>query len=254
MDKKQTVQQIADKILEKKSIYIDIVGSEQVFNSELEAYKMRLFNSLNDAEITVPIGVNIFLEVMQIGLSFAPAKEHIYLSRLKGTGKYLGYKVTIDGQIYQAQEAGAISHLSEPVIVTKEQDFKIVNTPDGKQLAVGDIVFDNQDNFKLANMKVGYVYIVYPNGERELSWITGKRLTELQAKSQNAYLYNDESFIQTKILLHALRKVRKTNSKLKTIQNETDEIIAQNMEHDEPIEQPNILPQEPENTGTDEPF
>lgn len=184
--------------------------------------------------ITLALGVNMFFEVIQMGLSFSVSKDHVYLSRLKGTGINLGYKITIDGKIFLAKQSGAISHLSEPVIVMKGEPFKIKNTEDGKQIVLGDIVFNEGSFFKIEDMQVGYVYIIYPSGDRELSWITGKRLLQLRGKSLNPNMYNDESFIQTKILLHALRKVNKTSNKMKEKESSDYAHLVELIDHEEP--------------------
>lgn len=246
----EILNKIREKIEGKRSIYIDIISkthdctdvrAEQIFNSEIETYIIRLHSALttpdkkgNYPQITVASGVNIFLETMQEGLSVSVSANHIYIARLKGSGLNLAMQITIDGEIYQAQRVGAIDHLSEPVIVMKNEDFKIANTPDGRQVAVGEITFDSVEKFKLDNMKVGYVYIIYPGGERELTWITGERLKELRAKSQTPGQYDDESMIQTKILAHAMRKVRKSKF-YKEIQAVNEEVMAQNIEHIDPI-------------------
>lgn len=245
------LDQIKEKIEGKESIYIDIISkahdctvtkAKQIFNAELETYIIRVYKVLNTPDkndvypqITVAIGVNIFLEAMQDGLSLSATSNHVYIARMKGSGINIAMQVTIDGKIYKAQKVGAIDHLSEPVIVMKDEDFKITNTADGRQLVVGDITFDTKEKFRIENMKVGYVYIIYHNGERELTWITGERLKELQGKSQNPTQYNDESMIQTKILAHALRKVRKSQF-YKEIEATKNEVMAQNIEYDPIIE------------------
>lgn len=207
----------------KKEIYVAVIQkehscdkeqAENIFTAELEMYCSRLNKYVSDpansnATLTDAQGVNIFLEVMQAGLSFSEESKHIYLSRLKGTGTAIGYQIQADGLIYQAQRAGSISHCSEPVIVQKGEQFTITNTPDGRHVANHTIHFDNRPPFTFENFLAGYVYVVYPNGARELSWITAARMAEHRAKSQKQANYNDESFIKTKIIKNALRKVRR---------------------------------------------
>jgi len=208
---------------QKKEIYVAVIQkehgcdkeqAENIFAAELEMYCSRLAKYVSDpsnsaATLTDAQGVNIFLEVMQAGLSFSEESKHIYLSRLKGTGTAIGYQIQADGLIYQAQRAGSISHCSEPVIVQRGEQFAIMNTPDGRQVANHSIFFDNRPPYKFDSMLAGYVYVVYPNGSRELSWITATRMAELRSKSQNPRMYDDESFIKTKIIKNALRKVRR---------------------------------------------
>lgn len=207
-------QQIYETII-AKSFAVTAPGATNIFEGELENFMTRLQNYLTDpknkeATITTAQGANIFLEVMQAGLSFSQIANHVYISRMKGTGTAVGYKVTVDGDIYQAQRSGAISHISEPVIVLNGEFFEIRQTHEGKQVANHTILFSGRPKFTLDLMQVGYVYVVYPNGDRELSWVSAERMKELRAKSPNQALYSDESFVQTKIIRHALRKVRKT--------------------------------------------
>lgn len=225
----QNVEQLHGQIMSRINIYEQIAQKSQkisedeakrIVTAELSNYMSRLKLYLSDPshlknggqapQITIESGVNIFLEVMQAGLSFSTIANHIYLSRMKGTGINVGYKVTADGEIYLAQRSGAIDHCSEPVLVWRGENFSIVNTPDGKQVAQHTMFFDGKPKFSLENMLAGYIYVVYPDGSRELSWMSSERLKELRAKSQSPGMYNDESFVQTKIIKHALRKVRKT--------------------------------------------
>src|SRR5690606_12694866 len=188
-------------------------AAKRVISGELEAYLNRLsvyLNANQGSNISLVQGCNIFLEVIQSGLSFSPIANHVYVSRLKGTGTSIGYKVTADGEIFQAQRSGAISHLSEPVLVVEGEQFSITVSPDGRHQAQHNISFNGRPKFSLDTFMVGYVYVIYPTGDRELHWISAERMKELRAKSQNPAMYNDESFVQTKVIKHALRKVRKT--------------------------------------------
>lgn len=198
-----------------KSYGVTDDGAKRIVEGELENYMTRLENYFadpknKDATITQAQGANIFLEVMQSGLSFSQIANHVYISRMKGSGTAVAYKVTVDGEIYQVQRSGAISHLSEPVVVYNGEFFEIRQTHDGKQIANHTIILAGRPKFDINMLQAGYVYIVYPTGDRELSWISGERIKELRLKSPNQSMYNDESFIQTKIIRHALRKVRKT--------------------------------------------
>lgn len=248
---------IYQRIADKRNIYEDIASkshaveiekAKRIVNSELETYLTRLNEYWQDPNthkkgaptLTEAQGVNIFLEVLQSGLSFSKTANHIYLSRLKGTGTAIGYQLTADGMIYKAQKAGAIDHLSEPVLVQQGEKFAIKTTPEGKHIAEHTILFDGRPKFNFDNMLLGYVYIVYPNGDRELSWINRNRLDEYRSKSLNRNLYNDESFIQTKVIKHALRKVRKTDFMME-IEAEDEDVISENREF-EPASIPNITP------------
>lgn len=221
-----------------KSYGVDAETAKNIVNGELENYVTRLANYIADpknasATLTTAQGTNIFLEVMQNALSFSAIANHVYISRMKGTGIAIGYKTTADGEIYQAQKAGAISHLSEPVLVQVGEQFAIESTPDGKHIAKHTLRFDGRPQFNLANFLVGYVYVVYPNNDRELTWISAERMKQLQAKSASPNMYNDESFVQTKVIKHAIRKVRKTPF-MQQLQADDDEVIQNNMVFEEP--------------------
>lgn len=218
------IEQVYNQVMANIALYeqiaqkahrIDADEAKRIVNAELSNYLARLKMYMSDpknkdAQLTIENGVNIFLEVMQAGLSFSSIANHVYISRMKGSGLNITYKVTADGEIYLAQKSGAIDHCSEPVLVWRGEMFSIINTPDGRHVAQHQMFFDGKPKFSLENMIAGYVYVVYPDGSRELSWLSQERLKELRAKSQNPAMYDDESFIQTKIIKHALRKVRKT--------------------------------------------
>lgn len=230
---------IYNTILGKEDVYLSIINkahkteNEQagsIFLAEVETFLTRLEEYAGkepNATLSIPQGVNIFLEVLTNGLSFSKTANHIYLSRLKGTGTSIGYQVTVDGFVFSAQRVGAIDHLSEPVLVQQGEPFEIQSTPDGRNIVKHTIRFEGRPKFKFDNFVVGYIYIVYPNGDRELSWISKNRLEQYKAKSQNPNLYHDESFIQTKVIKHALRKVRKTDF-MRTLMIEDDETIQEN--------------------------
>jgi len=221
--------QLRMAIIANKEIYIAIITkehectkeqAESLFDAELETFLQRVKkyismhnnnpkNTNRQIGIGYEQGVNIFLEVMQAGLSFSEESKHIYLFPLKGTGNLIGYQIQADGLIYQAQKAGAISHCSEVVLVQEGEQFAIANTQDGRHVANHEIIFNGRPRFNFQNFLLGYVYVVYPNGQRELSWITKTRLEEHRMKSSSPDMYNDESFIKTKVIKNALRKVRR---------------------------------------------
>lgn len=254
------LKEIQERILAKESIYNDIIAkahkvdegmAKRVLTAELENYLSRAHEYSTEkpnANLTIAQGVNIFLEVMQSGLSLSKSQGHIYLSQLKGTGSNIGYQITADGLIYKAQKAGAIDHLTEPTLVQNGEQFAIRSTEDGRQIVEHTILFEEKEPITFDNLMLGYIYIVYPNGNRELSWISKNRLAQYREKSLNKGMYNDESFLQTKVIKHALRKVRKSDF-MTQMQNEEDEIIAENMEWEAT---PEVI--DTENTITNEPF
>lgn len=245
-----------------KTHKVDGTTGERIAETELETYLSRLQEYWNDPNahrkgaptLTARQGVNIFLEVLQSGLSFSQSAGHIYLSRLKGTGTAVGYQPTADGMIYRAQKAGAIDHLSEPVLVQQGEQFSIRNTEQGRHVAEHVARFDGRPPFNFDNLLLGYIYIVYPNGDRELSWISRNRLDQYRQKSLNQSLYNDESFIQTKVIKHALRKVRKSDFMMQ-LQSEDDETVQEQMEWEQPAAPvtPNPMASAPTNSAK-EPF
>lgn len=202
----------------QKSFSVDKEQAKNIVTAELTNYISRLRLYLNDPQhqrsgtptLALDSAVNIFIEVMQNGLSFSTLANHVYLSRMKGTGMNVGFQITAEGEIYRAQRSGAIDHCSEVVLVLNGEFFEIVNTPDGRHVANHTLRFDGRPKFSADIFVVGYVYLVYPNGNRELSWMSKERLLELRAKGQSPAMYNDESFVKTKIIKHALKKVRKT--------------------------------------------
>ena len=247
----EILQQIADQIAGKAAVYTAIASkvnavtedeAAKIIDGELESYLTRLYAYLlenKQATLTLAQGCNIFLDVIQSGLSFSPVANHVYVSRMKGTGTSIGYKVTADGAIYQAQRAGAIAHLSEPVLVLNGEQFSIISTPEGRHIANHVLSFQGRPQFNIEMFMVGYVYVIYPNGDRELSWISGQRMKELQAKSANPAMYNDESFVQTKVIKHALRKVRRTPF---FNQLQVEEDAAANAREFEPMQAPQAIP------------
>lgn len=216
------------KIQSKKNVYISLVSknygvepetAENIFVSELEAFSERMktyFNSEyvknknNTPTLSELQGTNIFLEVMQMGLSFAPAAGLVYVSRLKGTGTAVGYQITAKGEIYLAQRSGAIDYISDPVIVINSEEFQIKSNPDGTKYVDHTINFDRKESIEfLKDYKCGYVFITFPNGDKDLRWVDFSRMKKSYDMSPGKKNYNDISFLQTKVILRALRNIRK---------------------------------------------
>lgn len=202
----------------ERSYSVDADAAKSIVAVEIENLMARLEKYWNDPTnhktgsptLTTAQAINIFTEVLQAGLSFSELADHVYVSRMKGSGSAVTYKTTVYGDLFLAQKAGAITHWSEPVLVHNDEPFLIVNSPEGYHVAEHKISFDGRPPFKIRDLKVGYAYISFPSGKRELSWISGNRLRENMAKSSKPGNYNDETFVQTKILRHALKKIRKT--------------------------------------------
>ena len=246
---KEKLDSIKSKIEEKRDMYISLIKStyannkgtieekedfaNDVFTSELEAYIERIKTHVNEQaasnkgvpSLTERMGVNIFLEVMQQGLSFAPASNHIYLSRLKGTGTSIGYKVTVLGTIFLVKKAGTIESLSEVVIVRNDEPFKIVNK-DGQLTVEHEMTFDNKSFDYDKDFKLSYVYINYPSGHREVKWTDKATMDKARSLSPTKSLYNDISFLKTKTILRALKPENKVNYLLnsQSVGGEMDEV------------------------------
>lgn len=203
--------------------------SQDIFDGQLETYMQRLQRYLEDPAnhktgtptLSLSQGQNIFLEVMQAGLSFSQVADHIYLSRLKGTGMAIGYQVTAKGLIYLAQKSGVISHASEVMLVLHGEPFRIRNTEDGRLVADHIAYFENRPPFSFDGFSVGYVYIHYPNGARELHYVTQSQLATQRAKSTKPSNYDGERFVKTKIIKAALANVPRTPQLSKAM--DTDE-------------------------------
>ena len=267
MSEKNTfqLQETIQKIQTKRSIYNSLLQknygvneemANNIFNSEVEAFTERMKTYYNQEykknpnylpTLTVLQGTNIFLEVMQMGLSFAPAAGLVYVSRLKGTGTAVGYQVTGKGEIYLAQKSGAIDYIGDPVIVKNDETFAIKSNPDGSKYVEHEIDFSNRGFDFEKDYKVGYVFITFPGGDKDLRWVDFGRMNKARGMSPNKSLYNDISFLQTKVIRRALRNVRKTPflmsmMSVEEVSNEIEEVET------ETFEPQNNVPESFENT------
>lgn len=218
------VNEVVERILSKRETYERIIANTFsceleragfILDSELELFSERAkayyMGEKNPPQMTELQGMNIFVEVLQMGLSFNKASNHVYFSRLKGTGVSVGYQVTVNGLLYLAQKSGAISHVSEVVIVKQGEPFKIKTDENGKFYVEHEITFDNVEPFSYDQLSVGYVYVTYSSGDRELHWMSREKLDKSKAMSQKTETYNEENMLKSKIIKNALRYVRKTD-------------------------------------------
>lgn len=225
------LEEVVEKIETKRTVYNSLLQknygvseemADNIFTSEVEAFNERMKTYYNDEYATVKRrggslptlnvlqGTNIFLEVMQMGLSFAVGAGLVYVSRLKGTGTAVGYQITGKGEIYLAQKSGAIDYIGDPVIVRNDEKFSIKTNPDGTKYPEHEIDFSKKDfNFE-KDYKCGYVFVTFPGGDKDLRWVDFGRMNKARSLSPNKSMYNDISFLQTKIIRRALRNVRKT--------------------------------------------
>lgn len=220
------LDEIKSNIIAKEDVHIAIIcdifgiGKEEAtnkFNSELAVFLNRLsqvwLNAKQNKKPTISVaqGVNIFIEVMQMGLTFSESQNFVYIGSLPPLFNQISYQVTVDGRIYLAQQAGSISHLSEAVIVRNDEDFKICSNKDGSKYVEHTIDTFNKPFKFLEDFKCGYVFVTYPSGAKELKWVDFNRMKTHsydKANSYNKSMYDGYSFLQTKIIKYALRKER----------------------------------------------
>lgn len=243
-------KEIREKIEEKRDIYISLIKSNttylnqseeekesiagDLFTAELEMYIQRLkvyyFDCLeenkskNTAMPTLSIfqGVNIFLEVLQTGLSFSETSNHIYLAQMIGSRGEVAWKDTADAVVFLCQRSGAISHISDVIIVSKSEDFEVYN--ENGEFKVKHTItsldgdFDYQRDFLCA-----YLYVIYPSGYRELRMVNRKQMDDAYKMSKRKQNYSMISMLKSKTVKRALRFDRKI-----TIQNmvNTSSVVA----------------------------
>lgn len=229
MNKEQlmhTLEKIRESVLNKKEIHIGILANvfeiskeqaEDKLLGELEILQHRIYKLWQESKpnrkpvLTLERGVNIFIEVMQMGLTFSESAALVYVATLPPKYDQIGYQITVDGRIYLAQKSGAIAHISEPVIVRNDEDFKIISNKDGSKYVEHTISDFNKPFDFLRDYKCGYVFVTYPSGAKELKWVDRAKMESQsynRANDSNKSMYNQHSFLQTKIIKYALRKER----------------------------------------------
>lgn len=254
MEKTQNLQafpfkEIREKIEEKRDIYISLIRStfnfssvndeektqiaSDKFTAEKELYIERLksyyIDSLEEHKskgsamptLSVFQGVNIFLEVIQSGLSFSEVSNHIYLAVMVGSRGEVTWKMTSDAVVYMAQRVGAISHISDVVIVRKdeEEDFEVYNE-NGEFKVKHSMKFDDEEINYERDFLCGYVYVIYPSGYRELRLINRQQMDDAYKMSSRKSNYNKISMLKSKVVKRALRFDRKVviESMVKTME------------------------------------
>jgi hypothetical protein len=208
---------------------------------EVEKFQfMSLVNEKSLLDTTPLSAMGVFLDVVSNGLSFSSTAKHVYvMSRSVKAGKdqhgkdiyekRLYYQTQPDGKIYQAQRAGSISHISNPVMVYEGDNFAPCTNESGHQIIIHKPIFPRTSNKLIA----GYIYKVHPNGDREPFWMDMQDVARLKAYSekQNAkwddtlkkrvpgpanplYTSNDgqidPGFFGSKLINFALKNVRKS--------------------------------------------
>lgn len=185
---------------------------ELIVETEIELFCNRLYSALSvkrPGTITVTQALAIFTKVLAAGLTFSEVANHIYLAQFPGSGGAITYHPTVDGYMHLARRAGLISNASEIVIVLQGERFSISNGQDGMLYANHEIFFEGRPKFTFDLFQVGYVYLTYPNGTRELHYVSRPRMEQIRSMSRDQSRYNDEGFVKTKILRHSLKYVGK---------------------------------------------
>ena len=255
MEKEQNLQafpfkEIREKIEEKRDIYISLIKSNTTYLNQSEEEKESIANDLFTAELEMYIqrlkvyyfecleenkskgsamptlsifqGVNIFLEVLQTGLSFSETSNHIYLAQMIGSRGEVAWKYTADAVVFLCQRSGAISHISDVIIVSKNEDFEVYN--ENGEFKVKHSLKQLPDDFNYErDFLCGYVYVIYPSGYRELRMVNRKQMDDAYKMSRRKQNYNMISMLKSKTVKRALRFDRKI-----TIQNmvNTSSVIA----------------------------
>lgn len=229
-------KEISEKIEAKREIYISLIRSTFNFSSVNDEEKTQIANDKFTAEkelyierlksyyidsmeehknkgtamptLSVFQGVNIFLEVIQSGLSFSEVSNHIYLAVMIGSKGEVTWKMTSDAVVYMAQRVGAISHISDVVIVRKDEDFEVFNE-NGEFKVKHSLKFDTNDIHYESAFLCGYVYVVYPSGYRELRLVNRQQMDDAYKMSRKQANYNKISMLKSKIVKRALRFDRK---------------------------------------------
>lgn len=243
-------KEIREKIEEKRDIYISLIKSNttylnqseeekesianDLFTAELEMYIQRLkvyyFDCLEENKskgtamptLSVFQGVNIFLEVLQTGLSFSETSNHIYLAQMIGSRGEVAWKYTSDAVVFLCQRSGAISHISDVIIVSKNEEFEVYNENGEFKVKHTITSMDGDFNYE-RDFLCSYVYIIYPSGYRELRMVNRKQMDDAYKMSKRKSNYNMISMLKSKTVKRALRFDRKI-----TIQNmvNTSSVIA----------------------------
>lgn len=240
-------KEISEKIEAKRDIYVSLIRStfnfssvndeektqiaSDKFTAEKELYIERLKSYYIDAleehkskgtsmpTLSVFQGVNIFMEVIQSGLSFSEVSNHIYLAVMIGSRGEVTWKMTSDAVVYMAQRVGAISHISDVVIVRNDEEFEVFN--ENGEFKVKHSISFNMDDFDyLRDFLCGYVYVIYPSGYRELRMVNRQQMDDAYKMSRSKSNYNKISTLKSKVVKRALRFDRKVviESMVKTME------------------------------------
>lgn len=277
-------KEIREKIEEKRDIYISLIRSTFNFSSQSEEEKTQIANDTFTSEqelyierlkdvwqeandeylkkgtvttLTLFKGVNIFMEVLQAGLSFSKSNDLVYLAPMIGSRGEVKWDKTPKGAVYMCQMAGSISHISDVIIVWNDEDIEVINE-NGEFKVNHSMKFhdENEMNFE-SDFKCGYVYVVYPSGYRELRMVNRQQMYDAYAKSRKKENYNKISMLKSKVVKRALNFDRTSiiSSMVKVMENvkiapqnskSFDIDISEVEETHEVVETPEVIETAPE--------
>lgn len=243
------LRKISSQIESKREIYVSLIKStfnfssqnleektqiaNDKFTAEKELYLMRLKDyeiENQNAQLSIFQGVNIFLEVLQTGLSFSEVSNHIYLSVMIGSRGEITWKMTSDAVVYMAQRVGAISHISDVVIVRKDEEFEVFND-NGEFKVKHSLKFTDESIDYKRDFLCGYVYVIYPSGYRELRIVNRQQMDDAYKMTKKPDNYNKISMLKSKIVKRALRFDRKSiiesmvNSPIISVPRQSDFVV-----------------------------
>lgn len=214
--------------------------AQQMYEVE-KFHFMRTLAEKGIADATPISSMGVFLEVVSNGLSFSSNAKHVHLmtrsvksGRKNDKGKdiyenRLVYSTQADGKIFQAQRAGSIEYVTKPVIVYESDEFAVGTDDQGRQIVIHKAKLPRAQNAKII---AGYVYVVFPNGNREPFWMDQSDIDRLKwYSSKNNSRWDDNAkqkvpgpanelfssnngqidpgFFGTKLIQFALKNVRK---------------------------------------------
>jgi recombinational DNA repair protein RecT len=173
-----------------------------------------------------------FMEVINNGLSFDKTAKHVYLTPRNvkiGENQWetrMYWQMQADGLIYLTMKAGSIKHCSKPIIVFKGDTIKV-----GAESIIYEKMIPQSSN----EIVGGFAIVTLLDGNKNYFWMDISEMARLakysakaNAKTGANALYSsgengqpDLGFMQTKIVLRALKNYSK--KKISTQQLYDDE-------------------------------
>jgi recombinational DNA repair protein RecT len=202
-------------------------ADEAAKSYELEAFHfMREIDERGIVDVTPISALGAFLDVVSSGLSFGSGNKLVYLltRNVKVTKdgketweKRLQWSTSPDGNIFLAQQSGAIDYVTKPTMVYEGDDFAPYTDEKGNQIIM------HKPKFPRTSQKIvaGYVFVVLKGGKKEPYWMDMNDVERLkgysarQNKDKANALYTsqngqiDAGFFGAKLIKHALKNIRK---------------------------------------------